>query len=126
MRLSAWALLSLAWLVALPALAQQAPVETYQHPVFTRNASGTIAVTSTFQSVFAATSSPARRMACAVQNNGSNNMYVFFGPIASASTGTSVVLVTGQSVNCNTSGAALQDQVSITGTSGDAFYAAQQ
>lgn len=110
------------------ARAQQQPVDTFQHGVTSQNSSGTITVTNTFQSVFlAATNQPQqRRMSCTVQNNGSNSMYVFFGPIANATTSNSVVLAAGASVRCSVSGATLQDQVSITGTSGDTFYAAQQ
>jgi hypothetical protein len=53
-------------------------------------------------------------------------MYVYFGAIASATKDTSVVLSAGQAVNCTVGGITLQDQVSITGTMGDTFYAAQQ
>ena len=38
----------------------------------------------------------------------------------------SVVLAAAQGVSCTVGGMTLQDQVSITGTSGDAFFAAQQ
>lgn len=89
------------------------------------NASSTIAVTNTFQSVFAANTN-FNRTGCALQNNGTHAMYVFFGPIASATLGKSVNLAPGQPVSCNSAPVTLNDQVSITGTSGDAFFAAVQ
>lgn len=87
------------------------------------NASGTIAVTNTFQSVFAY---EANRSACLIQNNGSNTMWVFFGPIASATKGASVVLAAGKSVSCISGPVVATDAVSITGTSTDAFLAMAQ
>ena len=89
------------------------------------NASGTIATTGTFQSVFSA--AKGNRRACSIQNNGTNNMEVFPGPPAVATTGASVVLLPGWFFYCSTtSGGVLQDQISITGTSADVFYASQQ
>jgi hypothetical protein len=85
------------------------------------NISGTIATTNTFQSIQAANNG---RYGCAVQNNGTHTMYVFFGPIANATTSNSIELVAQQSVSCQTgTNLVLSDQVSITGTSGDAFFA---
>ena len=115
----------------------QTPVTTQPYGVRTLNASSTITITNTFQSVFAANSTTfpntaTGRSSCTIQNNGANTMWVYFGPIASATKGASFALsagtssVAGQSVNCSVGGVVLQDQVSITGTSGDAFYAAQQ
>lgn len=95
--------------------------------VLSHNDSGTIAVTNTFQSIWTASTNNRGRAGCAVQNNATTNaMYVFFGPIASATIGKSVKLAAGLAVNCVGSGIVLQDQVSITGTSGDAYFAAQQ
>jgi len=104
------------------------PVTTAPYTnVTTTNASTTINPGgSTFQSVFAAPGTNQTRSACVIQNNATHNMNVFFGPIASATTSNSVVIQPGQSVSCNVGGVTLQDQVSITGTNGDAFYAAQQ
>jgi len=104
----------------------QSPVITQPYSVQTTNASGTIAATNTFQSIWTQSSNTRGRAGCTVQNNGTNSMYVYFGPIASATTGASVKLAAGQSVSCNNGGITLKDQVSITGTSGEAFYAAQQ
>lgn len=99
---------------------------TAQGQLSTTNSSGSVAVTNTFQSIFAASTVVTGRVACTVQNTGTNAMYVFFGPIASATTATSVKLTAGQSVNCNVGGVTLRDQVSITGTATETFYAAQQ
>lgn len=104
----------------------QSPVVTQPKPVNTGTYSSAISVTNTFQSVLAASTSTTGRVGCLIQNNGSNKMYVFFGPVASAITSNSVQLNSGQTVNCESvGGAVLRDQVSITGTSGDRFYASQ-
>lgn len=92
---------------------------------FSTNLSSTVAVTNTFQNVQNLTNA---RLGCVVQNNGvsTNAMYVYFGPIASATKAAAVVLQNGQSVNCALPGgvnAVIRDQVSITGTSGDAYLA---
>ena len=86
------------------------------------NLSGSIAVTNTFQSIQAQKNN---RLGCTVQNLGANAMYVYFGSIAGAATTASAKLNAGQSVNCTLAGInyVLRDQVSITGTSGDAFFA---
>lgn len=92
--------------------------------VTTANGSSTIAVTNTFQQVFASNTG---RKGCTVQNNGANAMYVFFGAIGGASKNAAVTLSVGQSVNCAIGGLAVAtDQVSITGTATDVFYAGQQ
>lgn len=99
------------------ALAQVRPVQTV-------NLSGTLAASGPFQSIQAY---DANRSACLVQNNSASaKMYVFFGPIASATTGKSVVLDAGKSVSCNNGPVVAIDQVSISGTSGDAFTAVFQ
>src|SRR5262249_9721879 len=71
------------------------------------NSSSTITSGGTYQSIWAAN---AKRNACTVQNNGSHVMYVFFGPIASASHNTSVQIAVGQSVQCGSGGIVLTDQ----------------
>lgn len=121
-------------LLLFPHLAlAQTPVITKPYLAATNNGSGTIAVTNTFQQIFAASARPQAqggvgpvRSACTIQNNGTHIMYVYFGPIANATTATSSQLAANQSLNCNTGPVVLSDQVSITGTSGDVFYAAQQ
>lgn len=90
-------------------------------PVVSTNLSGTIAVTDTFQSIQRQTNN---RQGCAIQNNGTHTEYVYFGPIANATEGASVQLAAGQYVSCTSAAnTVLKDQASITGTSGDAFYA---
>ena len=121
--------LSLLFLISAPALAQQA-VQVLPLQVVTTVVSGTITVTNTFQSVLAnsQTNNPGARgrTSCTVQNNGTHTMFVFFGPIANATLTNSFQLAAGNAILCQVNGATLQDQVSITGTSGDAFVAAQQ
>ena len=114
-------------LMATPAWAQS-PVFTLPYDVNSVNASSTVTSTNTFQSIFAAVAIPQRRASCTIQNNSvaGRTMFVFFGPIASATTPSAVQLSAGQSVTCSVNGSGLQDQVSITGTSGDQFFAAQQ
>lgn len=93
-------------------------------PVQTTNLSGTLAASGPFQSIQTA---DANRSACLIQNNSAAaKMYVFFGPIASATTAKSVVLDAGKSVSCNNGPVVATDQVSISGTSGDAFLAVFQ
>ncbi len=104
----------------------QSPVITQPYPVSSSNNSSTIAVTNTFQSIWVKNTVTRGRAGCTVQNTGSNTMWVFYGPIANATKGRSVVLSVGQSTNCNVGGIVLQDQVSITGTATEAFFAAQQ
>lgn len=117
-------------LVGLVSVAEaQQPVLTSPLRVSNNNRSGTIIATDTFQSIAAAETSTQRgRTGCLVQNLSTNNkMYVFFGPIASALTTTSIMIAGGQTVSCaTTSGGVITDQVSVTGTVGDAFYAGFQ
>ena len=118
-------LLALVHTLANTANAQQ-PVVTWNKGIASGtsgNASGTITAGGTYQSLWAAN---ALRNGCTVQNNGTHTMYVFFGPIASATHGTSVQLAAGQSATCQVGGLVLQDQVSIDGTTSEAFYANQQ
>jgi len=120
-------LFALVLLFASPSWAQQV-IQTQPLGNTSTNASSTITVTNTFQSIFAQSTSDRGRTGCTIQNNsvGGNNMFVFFGAIASATSPTSVQLTPGQSVNCEVGGIVLKDQVSITGTAGDQFFAAQQ
>src|SRR5690348_4775031 len=118
--------LVIALLAASPALAQSvAPVILRLQPLTTTNDSSTIAVTDTFQSIQVST---ATRKGCVVQNNTgtAHDQWVFFGAIGSATKAASVLLTPGGSVSCATPNGVLTDQVSITGTSGDSFYAAVQ
>jgi len=121
------ALLALLGAIFAPSFASaQNPVITKPYAVTTSNASSTIASTNVFQSIWSADTTVTGRTSCTVQNNGTHTMYVFFGPIASATTAKSVQLSAGQSVYCSVNGMVLKDQVSITGTIGDAFYAGLQ
>lgn len=114
-------------LLLFPQLAEaQEKVFTLPYQAATLNSSSTITVTNIFQSIFAAVTTKTGRTACVIQNNGTHNMYIFFGPIVNATIASSVQLTSGQSVNCNNGPVVLNDQVSITGTAGDIFYAAQQ
>lgn len=113
--------------VVLQTLLILAPVMAFAdivtvQPVSSTNLSGTITTTNTFQSI---QSSNNGRHGCTVQNNSAtNSMWVFFGPIASATTAKSVALTAGgMAVNCQTPSGVLTDQVSVTGTSGDAYLA---
>lgn len=110
-------LAAIVWLavVAMPVSAQQLDSD---------QTGGTIAVTNTFQQVFPRNDV---RRGCTVQNTGANKMYVFFGPIASATLANSFQLAAGQSLNCSLpNSAVIRSQTSITGTSADTFVASQQ
>jgi hypothetical protein len=99
-------------------------------PVSSNNLSGTITTTNTFQVVQAQTNN---RIGCAIQNNASvlsgDLMYVYFDKTNSsncsaATIAGSVTLQPGQPASCAVgAGAVLKDQVCITGTSTDPFFA---
>lgn len=88
------------------------------------NLSGTIAVSNTFQSIQVFNRG---RTGCLIQNQStSNTMWVYFGPVASATKAASFILDTahGLSISCAVGGTSVvDDQVSITGTATDAFVA---
>lgn len=107
----------------IPDADAQTPVVTQPVPRISNNNSGSVSVTNTFQSIWVAN---VNRLSCTIQNNGTHNMYIFFGPIANATLTNSVILLPTLPLNCQIFGVILSDQVSITGTSGDAFFAAQQ
>ena len=119
-------LLILALIGSTSLASAQSPVVTQPYNVTSQNYSTTIAVTNTFQSIWATNTSTRGRAGCTVQNTGTNPQYVYFGAIATATISKSAKIIAGQSLNCNVGGITLQDQVSITGTSGETFYAAQQ
>jgi hypothetical protein len=100
-------------LAALPALA--GPFA----PSAPSDASGTIAVTSTYQQVWAF---DANRLGCTIQNNGSNAMTVRVG----GSTGSVWSLPVGQTFYCHWQGTVITSKIEITGTAADAFAAAAQ
>ena len=119
----------LATLVGALAFAQQ-PVTMFPVPLTTTRASSTISVTNTFQSVFAAATPAAGsrgRSACQIVNNSSTTLWVFVGPIASATTPTALSLAQNGQWDCElAAGAVVQDQISVTGTSGASFFAVAQ
>lgn len=106
----------------------QNPVITQPKNITTSNASSTIAVTNTFQSIWAASASTTGRVGCTVVNYGSNTMWVYFGDISGATKAKSIQLAVGQAVYCTNQGGTIvaRDQVSITGTAAEAFVAILQ
>lgn len=118
------------WLIfaALVAANAQSPTVTSPYGTTTTNNSSTITtgVGGAFQQVWAASTSTRGRVGCTIQNTGTNPMYVYFGPIASATIAKAVKITAGQPVSCNVGGVVLKDQVSISGTTTETFYAAQQ
>ena len=98
------------------------------------NVSGTVASTNVFQSVFAATGSSSApgvgsvvaRRGCTIVNNSSHNMWVTEGYTAATADKThAVVVLPSGGFTCGGNGTVLIGEIDITGTSGDAFYAAQ-
>ncbi len=90
------------------------------------NVSGTVAATGVFQQVFPATSAASPRNGCTIQNNSAHTMYVTEGiGIAGSTTANSAQLPAGLVYYCQSGVVALQGEVDVTGTTGDAFYAAQ-
>lgn len=128
-RVALLALIGGACLYGIGALAQNA-FQTLPSPVSgVSNASGTVAVTNTFQSVFADVPLVAGRQGrtwCLIQSLGAPTAYIFVGAIASATTPTSFNLAAGQTFDCVRYGVTIQDQISITGTAGAAFIAVQR
>jgi hypothetical protein len=128
--ISGFAVLLLVLLVPAAAFAD-APVQTLPSQGTTAggNVSGTVTATGTFQQLFAAappSMGAASRHGCTVANYGVNVMYVTEGTsIAASTTGKAVQLQPGQVYYCGWNGTVLYGQVNITGTAGDAFYAAQ-
>lgn len=83
-----------------------------------RNISGTIAVTNTFQLVLA---QDVNRKGCTLQNTGSNTMYFLVMTAADATTAgiaKAGKLAAGQGIGCDV----LYGPVSITGTAADTYY----
>lgn len=108
----------------IPALAfAQAPVQTFPLPRTISATGTTIVVTNKFQSALVAAPN---RVNCIVQNNGTHNMFVYFGTLANATTSNSIILAANWSISCNNYGVVTTQDVNITGTSGDAFVANQQ
>lgn len=120
--------LALSCLLIPAASRADSAVMTTPYPTLTTNASGTVATTNTFQAVFAAKRmqdfNPAR-LGCTIINYGTHTMYVHADP-STATLANSVQLSAGQAFFCNSSGIVLTEAVSLTGTAGDAFYAAAQ
>lgn len=131
------------------AIAQQGapPVTTFPSGANSGNAcSGagcTVASSSLFQQIWAATDSTRKRTGCLVMNVSTHGQYVYFqGPgMVTPTAGNYAIVqalsvplnpvaspaVAGGWVQCaNGAGATLQDSVWIGGTAGDAYYANQQ
>jgi hypothetical protein len=125
---AAAAILAFAGIAALA----QSPVLTQNSPLpELSNASGSVAVTNTFQSVFdanfAASTTGRGRSGCIIGNTGSTTLWVHFGPIASATTPLSASLAQHDRITCNEmGGSVVQSQVSVTGTSGGTFFAVEK
>ena len=94
------------------------------HAGTTLNASGSITAGNTYQQVFAAT--PVRN-GCMIQNNSASAMWVFIGPIASATRDTSYQLPASSLVpfTCSGPSGVQSDQISIDGTTAAKFFANQ-
>jgi hypothetical protein len=105
-----------------PSWAQQPPYGSY-----TTELTGTIAVSGTYQSVFAASSNGARK-SCTIQNKGANNMLAFFGstqPGASSAKG--FIITPNNFITWGLVGGGLTlDAIWIEGTSGDTFEYSSQ
>ena len=115
------------------AQSQGQPVNTIPYPATTKggNASSTIASTGVFQKLFSASSttpegSPPPRHGCTIVNNGTHSMYVSEGLGVAASTVSNTTILAANGVfYCAVGNIVLTGEVDITGTAGDAFYAAQ-
>lgn len=119
----------LGMVVAGVAIAQSA-FQTLPSPVNgATNASGTVTSTNVFQSVFADVPLVAGKQGrtwCLVQNVDSNTAYLFVGAIASATVTAAFAIGPNQYWECNRGGVTIQDQISITGVTGQRFIAFQR
>lgn len=105
----------------------QSPMLTQPYGVKSTIASPlTVTTTGTFQTLWTTSTNNRGRAGCIVQNQSTHTQYVYFGTPATALSANAIQLAAGQSLTCTAGGIVAQDTVSITGTSGDAFYAAQQ
>lgn len=124
-----WALILALGALAVPAHAQQ-QVTTLPLGVTSIVTASTIGVTNQFQNVFTSTILT-KRSGCLIQKtSGNGDMFVFFGPIQSATTPTSLILRTPTLLRFACAdfagGVAPQDGISITGPAGEGFMAIQQ
>jgi len=94
------------------------------HAGTTLNASGSITAGGTYQQVFAA--APGRN-GCVIQNNAASAMWVFIGPVASATHDTSYQLPANSLVpfTCSGPSGVQSDVISIDGTTAAKFFANQ-
>ena len=101
----------------------QQNVITSPYQLGNSNASSTITSGGTFQKVFAANKN---RRGCAIQNNGTHDMWVTIGvATASASVNSAMTLSAGNVFHCGDGVVVITGEVAITGTTSDSFYAAQ-
>ena len=103
-------------------------------PVISGDASGTIAVTNTFQKVFSGanntvapvTGTAGARHGCSIQNNGTHTMFITESVGVAGSTLTnSWQVAAGALFNCNFGAVVLTGEIDITGTTADAYVAKQ-
>lgn len=115
-------------LLLISSIAQaQTSVITIPKPVTAvDNESSSVVTTNTFQQIFPASTANVGRVACVVQNTGTNPMYVYFGATADATIAKSVKLVAGQACTCDVNNIVIKTAVQITGTTTETYYAAQQ
>lgn len=106
-------------LLSFPAFAE-APIVRYVNPT-----NGTIGATNTYQSVLPLNKG---RYSCAVQNNGTHNMFVYADQTGASSApvtnnNLSITLVPGAVFNCGNPGtnSVLGDEIWLTGTANDTF-----
>lgn len=132
----AWATLAGLFALALPVLAVAdtlgQPVVTLPSTGLSGDASGTVAVTNTFQLVWPAPSSSQPRKGCLLVNTAVTVELVYFGPVpvAAGAVPLNPAGTAGQAggaVSCIVgSGTVSEDAVWITGTTGAAYVAKQQ
>ena len=129
------AALGLVALFALSASAQTQTVQTLPSSGNSGDASGTIAVTNTFQTLWPQITTGPQRRGCLIINTSTDDQWVYFGPDSDTPTKAKAIPLNkaavggelGGWVSCATgAGSALQDHVWITGTAGDAYVAKQQ
>ena len=122
-------------LIGLLLILASVSVSLAQNPVVTTPSksatispnSANIDTTNAFKLALPASTNINGRIDCLIQNqSASAKMYIYFGAIAAATTPNSLQLAAAEIFRCANSGVVIKDAISITGTAGDRYFAAQE
>lgn len=104
----------------------QSPVTTQPYATTSiSNASATIGVTNTFQTVLPDATSTTGRVDCLIQNLSARSMFLSFEATPTLTTN-ALTLAAGTTFRCANSGVVIRNKISITGTAADNYFAIQE